>query len=325
MFSIFKYLELFAGSGIGGMALDNRGGRCIGYSEYDKYAIQNYEENFKNRVNYGDITKIDEKILPNFDVLVGGSPCQNISIMRKTWSGNGKVEGLAGEESKLFYDYLRILNYKRPKWFIFENVRNLLNSNDGEDWKIVKESFEENYNIKFKLMNTADYGIPHTRRRVYIVGQRKDLGEFKYDLPKPIELKLTVQDLLESAVDDKYYLSEKMYKTVMSWGTGGWKAKPETDMKIARTLVATMHKMHRAGTDNYYHTEYKPQGKTNLRRLTPRECARLQGLSDTYKIVVSDTQGYRLMGNAMSYNVMDEIAKTLSEHIHKIKNEEDNE
>lgn len=300
------------------MALDKIGGECIGYSELDKNAIKNYDVNFPNRINYGDITKIDEVELVNFDLIIGGSPCQNISIMRRTNTENKRVEGLEGEESKLFFDYIKILNTKLPKWLIFENVRNLLNSNNGEDFKIVKKMFEENYNIKCQVLNTADYGIPQNRRRLYIVGQRKDLGDFDYEFPKPIELKLTTQDLLEKQVDDKYYLTEKMAKTVLSRGTGGWDANPETDLKIARPLCATLFKMHRASQDNYYHTEYNPQEKTNLRRLIPRECARLQGLSDTYKIVVSDTQAYKLMGNAMSLNVIDAIARELKKYINKI-------
>ena len=312
---MFKYFELFAGTGIGGMALDSIGGINIGYSEYDKYAIQNYNYNFPNRKNYGDITKINEKELPYFDVLIGGSPCQNISIMRKTWTKDNKVEGLNGDESKLFFDYLRILNHCKPKFLIFENVRNLLNSNNGEDWNIVKKEFEKNYNIKYKIMNTADDGIHQTRRRIYVVGRRKDFGDFNFEFPKETNLELTVFDLLEKSVDDKYYLTEKMKNTVMSWGTGGWKAKPETDLKIARPLTATMAKMHRASCDNYYHTEYKPKNKTNLRRLTPRECARLQGLSDAYKINVSDTQAYKLFGNAMSLNVVKCIANELNKYI----------
>lgn len=306
----FTYFELFAGTGVGGMALDKFGGKCVGYSEIDKYAIKNYEENFPNRINFGDITKINTNEIPKFDLLIGGSPCQDISIMRKTWQTK-EQEGLNGNESKLFFDYMRILNDILPKWFIFENVRNLLNSNDGEDWKTVTEMMSENYNIKWKLMNTADYGVPQTRRRVYIVGQRKDLGEFNFEFPKEEELKITTQDLLEKQVDDKYYLTEKMMKTVMSWGTKGWSAEPETDLKIARPLTATMHKMHRASQDNYYHTEYKPEGKTNLRRLTPREAARLQGIPDTYKLIISDTQAYRLFGNAMSLNVVEKIVGQL--------------
>ena len=314
-----KYFELFAGTGIGGMALETIGGECVGYSEFDKYAIKNYEANFSNRINYGDITKIDEKLLPDFDILIGGSPCQDISIMRKIWTEDKCTEGLKGSESKLFFDYIRILNYKLPNYFLFENVQNLTTCNNGEDWRIVKQSLEENYNIKYKIIDTKDYNIPQTRRRIYIIGQRKDLGEFSFEFPKPIELKINTFDLLEEDVDDKYYLTDKMHDYVMKEGTGNFKQKPETDLKIARPLTATMHKMHRAGTDNYYHTKYKPKDKTNLRKLTPRECARLQGLDDTYKIVVSDTQAYKLMGNAMSYNVVLAIAKELEKYILKTK------
>lgn len=313
-----KYFELFAGTGIGGLALDRNGFKNVGYSEYDTYAIKNYEANFPGRVNYGDITKINEKELPDFDLLIGGSPCQDISIMRKTWT-EGNTEGLQGNESKLFFDYARILNYKLPKWFIFENVQNLTTCNNGEDWNIVKTALERNYFIKYKILDTKNYNIPQTRRRIYILGQRKDLGEFNYEFPKPLKLNKTVFDLLERNVDDKYYLSDKMYDYVMKEGTGNFKQKPETDLEIARPLTATMHKMHRAGTDNYYHTNYKPNNKTNLRKLTPRECARLQGLDDTYKIVVSDTRAYKLMGNAMSLNVIEAIVKELLEYINELK------
>jgi len=297
---------LFAGTGVGGIALDQLGFENIGYSEIDPNAIVNYNENFPNRVNYGDITTIDENELSDFDVIIGGSPCQNISIAQSKG-----INGLDGEASKLFYDYIRILNCKKPKWFIFENVKNLFSSNNGEDFKIVCKSFQENYSIKFKLLNTSHYGVPQNRQRVYIVGQRKDLGDFNYEFPNEVELNHKAQELLESKVDDKYYLSDKMYKYVMSGGTKGYYHKPETDYDVACTIVATMFKMHRAGIDNYYHTDYKPIDKTNLRRLTPRECARLQGLPDTYKIVVSDTQAYRLFGNAMSLNVVSRVAEEL--------------
>lgn len=187
----------------------------------------------------------------------------------------------------------------------------MFSSNNGKDFKIVCNSFNKNYNIKYQLLNTSDYGVPQSRQRIYIIGQRKDLGEFNFEFPSKIELINKAQDLLENKVDDKYYLSDKMYKYVMSGGTKGYYHKPETDYEIACTLVATMFKMHRAGIDNYYHTEYQPIDKTNLRRLTPRECARLQGLPDTYKITISDTQAYRLFGNAMSLNVVRAIAREL--------------
>ena len=119
----YTYLELFAGTGIGGIALENHGFENVGYSEYDKFATQNYDANFPNRINYGDITLIKEKELPNFDMIIGGSPCTQISMMSKTWSEDKKVKGLKGEDSSLFYDYIRILNEKLPKWFILRMLK----------------------------------------------------------------------------------------------------------------------------------------------------------------------------------------------------------
>lgn len=309
----FTYLELFAGSGIGGLALDKHGAINVGYSEVDKHAIKNYDFNFPGRINWGDVTQIDISKLPFFDILIGGSPCQDISIMKKVWLENKQVEGLNGSESSLFFNYVDVLNKKKPKWFIFENVQNLLNSNSGEDFKVVRELFEANYNIKWEVLNTADYGIPQTRRRLYIVGQRKDLGDFNFNFPNKIPLNMTMQDLLEKEVADKYFLTEKMKEYVLKEGTGNFKQKPETDLKIARPLTQSMHKCHRAGTDNYITVPDKyPVGKSNLRKLLPIECSRLQGiLDDSYKFVVSDTQAYRLMGNAMSLNVVSLIAKKL--------------
>lgn len=311
-----KVLSLFSGIGAFEKALSNINidYKLIGFSEINKYAIKSYcaIHNVSEDLNVGDVTKVDAKKIDCFDLLVGGSPCQNISIMRKTSVDNRTPEGLNGDESKLFFDYVRILNDKLPKYFIFENVRNLLSSNKGEDFKTVIELLGENYNIHHQLINSCDYGIPQVRRRLFIVGKRKDLGEFNYKFPKPMKLTLKAQDLLEPSVDDKYYLTDKMYKTVMSTGTKGWYAKPETDCEIAKPLVRTMHKMHRASTDNYYHTEYKPQNKTNLRRLTPLECFRLQGFSDEdYQKVknanISDTQMYMQVGNSITVTVLESI------------------
>ena len=314
----YKYFELFAGSGIGGMAFDEYGCSNVGYSEIDKHAIQNYEANFPNRVNFGDIKNIEINNLPDFDFLIGGSPCQDISIMRKVWTEDKQTEGLKGSESMLFFEYIRILNSKLPKWFIFENVQNLLKSNNGEDFKTVRELFGNHYNIKWEVMNTADYGIPQTRRRLFIVGQRKDLGDFDFIFPKKQPLTVSAQSFLEKNVADKYFLSEKMRDYVMSEGTGNFKQKPEINLKVARPLTASMHKNHRAGTDNYYSEDRVIPGKTNIRRLTPREAARLQGLDDSYKIVVSDTQAYKLMGNAMSLNVVRFIVRKLALYIKRV-------
>lgn len=300
-----KYLELFAGGGNGGAALDYYGFQNIGYSEIDSYAIKNYTANYPGRSNFGDIRTIKTSDIPAYDLLVAGSPCQDNCSMKK------EREGLAGEKSNLFFEFVRILKETRPKWFIFENVRGLTTVNNGKDFKFAKKVLGEFYNVKWKVLNTADYEVPQTRRRLYGIGQDKDLGDFHYEFPESTGCNITMQDLLEKQVHDKYYLTEKMAKTVLSRGTGGWDANPETDLKIARTLTATMGKIHRASQDNYYHTDYKPEGRTNLRRITPREAARAQDNSDDYKIVVSDTQAYKIIGNAMSLNVIKKLVKSL--------------
>lgn len=315
----WKILSLFSGVGAFEKALTNIGEEIevVGFSEIDKYAIKSYCKihNVAEEKNKGDVRGIESESIESYDILVGGSPCQNISIMSKVNERDKKEKGLKGESSSLFYEYVRVLNETKPEYFIFENVRNLLSSNKGEDFEIVKKKLGENYNIKYKVLNSKDYGIPQVRRRLYIVGKRKDKGEFNYEFPEGVELKIKVKDILEERVEDKYYLSEKMYKTVMSTGTKGWYAKPTTDTEIAKPLTSTMAKMHRASADNYYHTEYKPEGRTNLRRLTPLECFRLQGFTDEdyakVRGVVSDTQLYRQMGNSITVSVLEGIFKEL--------------
>jgi len=298
------YFELFAGTGIGGIPFDKLGYTCVGYSEYNKYASKNYDANFPGRTNYGDITLIDETKLPDFDILIGGSPCTDIS------KANMNITGLAGSQSKLFYDYIRILDYKLPKYFIFENVKNLLYCNKGADLKIVLSELQKNYNVTYKLLNTADFGVPQRRPRIYIVGQRKDLGDFNFNFPISFQLNIKAQDLLDPVVDDKYYLSPAAYNYVTSTNVK-YGRSIKWNLPIAVTLLASMHKNKRAGICNYYNMPPAPTGKTDLRRPTPRECARLQGLPDTYKIVVSDTQAYMLMGNAMSLNIVQLIAEEI--------------
>lgn len=314
-----KVLSLFSGIGAFEKALTNIGidYELVNYCEIDKYASKAYSliHNISEDKNLWDVTKIDTSKLDNFDLLIGSSPCQNISIMRKTFVDNRITEGLKGSQSSLFFEYVRVLDSKQPRYFVFENVRNLLNCNKGDDFKTVVELLGENYNLYYKVLDSKDYGVPQTRRRLFIVGQHKSFGEFQYDFPKETKLTKIVFDLLEDTVDDKYYLTDKMYKIVMSTGTKDWYAKPSTDTEIAKPLVSTMYKMHRPSTDNYYHTEYKPVDKTNLRRLTPLECFRLQGFDDSdyfaIKNKISDTQLYRHCGNSITVAVLEKIFEQL--------------
>ena len=160
------------------------------------------------------------------------------------------------------------------------------------------------------ILNTAEYGIPQTRNRTYIVCFANENA--KYSFPEKIALDKTLQDLLEHDVDQKYFLSDKILPTILSNGTGGYKAKSEIDLKIARPLCATMAKMHRACQDNYV----TQNGR--VRRLTPRECARLQGFDDTFVIPVSDCQAYKQFGNAVTVNVSEAVATSVRKELERL-------
>ena len=289
------------------------------------------------------------------DLFVGGSPCQSFSRA-------GHQRGLEDTRGTLFYEYARLVKEIQPKIFIYENVNAMLTNDHGRTWKTIQNVFTEiGYDWHYQVLNAVDYGIPQSRKRIFVVGFRKDLKlkkEFTY--PKPIPLEKTMKDFLldnvsgryylrekaaefvldekrrkkkytqvdgdialcqtknqqynltgdfifveentekEKTIKDleKYFLSEKIEKYVLDDSVAGYRKKPKTDPDIAHTLVKTMHKMHRASMDNYVTTDGR------LRRLTPRECLRLMGFCDSFKIVVSDTAMYQQAGNSIVVDVL---------------------
>ena len=276
----------------GHLALDRVGIEVDNYyaSEIDKWAIKIAQKNYPRNIQIGDVTKIKEDLLDSLskiDLIMGGTPCQNLSSVNV-----GNRVGLEGSKSRLFYEYVRILECLKEKnpniIFLLENVGSAKNS----DIEIINNTL----GVEGVYFNSKLLSAQH-RNRIYWTN---------LDIEVPNQRKeLYMQDILEEKVKDKYYLSEKMYKCVMSEGTGGWQSgKMEIDLEIARPLLATMHKMHRADTDNYISTEYQPEGKTNVRRLTPLECERLQTVPDNYTKGVSDTQRYRMLGNGWTVDVI---------------------
>ena len=272
------------------------------------------EKDFHYDVRFLDGRKYKNKV----DLFVGGSPCQAFSIM-------GYQKGFEDTRGTLFYEYARLVKEIQPKVFIFENVQGLLKHDGGKTWEVIKNVFNNlGYNFSFRVLDSKDFGIPQTRRRLIVVGFKdkdKNISE-----PRKKTLNYTLQDFLEtttkfgnftskdgkivldreaSDIDDKYFLSDLVYKHVMSTGTKNYYTKPEVDLSIARPLLATMHKMHRAGVDNY--VTYK----NKLRKLTPRECMRLMGYDDSFKIIVSDTQAYKQAGNSIVVDVMIAIMKEI--------------
>lgn len=206
-----KYLSLFTGIGGFDLPLRELGFECVGWSEIDKYAIKTFEANFPELKgkNIGDITKYDFTNITNIDLIVGGSSCQSFSI-----SSNNRI-GLDGV-SGVFYDYIRALKTIQPSWFIWENVKGVLSSNKGKDWKIITNSFNDaGYNFHYQVLNSADYGIPQQRKRVFVVGQRKDLGAFNFTFPPKQELKIFLKDIIVKGYTDRdvsYTIDANYYK-----------------------------------------------------------------------------------------------------------------
>ena len=249
-----KVLSLFSGIGAFEKALDNLQVpyELVAYCEIDKYASKSYSaiHGVPESMNLGDITKVDEKQLPKgIDLITYGFPCQDISLA-------GKQKGLFNEDgtqtrSGLFFEALRIIEETQPRVAIAENVKNLTGKKFASQFQIVLESLERaGYNNYWKVLNLKDFGIPQNRERVFIISIRKDIDNGTFIFPEGFPLEKRLKDVLEDEVDERYFLSKKMIDYVSAdvegCGFGG-----DINPEIARTLNSTMHKMHRAGVDNY--------------------------------------------------------------------------
>ncbi len=317
----FTFIDLFAGVGGMRLAYESVGGHCVYSSEWNKYSQQTYYANFGEQPE-GDITKVDENTIPDHDILVAGFPCQPFSI-----AGVSKKQSLGratGFEDKtqgtLFFDVCRILKAKRPKAFMLENVKNLCSHDRGRTFKVITESLDElDYEVFYQVLDGQGY-VPQHRERIIIVGfDRKRYGsdvDFSFDL-SPASPKPVMRDILEKKVDEKYTLSDKLWEYLQNYaakhkaagnGFGYGIADPNG---VARTLSARYYK---DGSEILI----EQKGK-NPRRLTPRECARLQGFPEDFKIPVSDTQAYRQFGNSVVVPLMTNVAQLVVETLGKME------
>ncbi len=297
------------------------------------YVKQSYLANYplNNDRYYQDIILLDGRDYKGkVDLFVGGSPCQSFSSV-------GFQHGLEDARGTLFYEFARLVKEIEPKVFIYENVRNLLNHDGGKTWEVIKGIFDSlDYDYRFDVLNSSDYGIPQTRRRLIVVGFKKTCKDFSMP-PEKVELKYIMKDFsinncaegyftynkngdiniqkIEGFPDEKYILSPKLYNYVMSGGTKTFYQRPEINLDIARTVLQTMGNRHRAGVDNYMSFD----GTNNLgsvRMLTEREAHRLMGFTDDYKIVVSRAQAYKQAGNSIVVDVLMSVLKDIiSTHI----------
>ncbi len=323
----FTFVDLFAGIGGFRIALQDLGGKCLFSSEIDKYAAETYTTNFRD-IPVGDIREIDASTIPDHDVLAAGFPCQAFSIA-------GKRGGFEDTRGTLFFEIARIINKKRPKIFILENVKGLMSHDKGRTISTILEVLRTDLGYTVpppKVLNASDFGVPQRRQRVIIVGFREDLDASVFNYPAPLKTKSIIKDILEKeAVSVKYYLSEKYLKSLKlhkerhkNKGNGfGYEVKKDCDLANA-IVIGGMGKERNLVKDERL-TDLKPvtniKGKINseyLRRMTPREWARLQGFPDNFVIPVSDVQAYKQFANAVPIPVIREVAdralKTLEMH-----------
>lgn len=317
----FRFIDLFAG--IGGMriAYERAGGKCVYSSEWNKYSQQTYFANFGEQPE-GDITQVKAEDIPDHDILVAGFPCQPFSIAGVSKKNSlGRATGFADKtQGTLFFDVCRILKEKRPKAFMLENVKNLCSHDKGRTFKVITESLDElNYEVFYAILDGQNF-VPQHRERIIIVGfDRERYGKnVKFDFNiTPVDPKPVMKSILDKKVDEKYTLSDKLWIYLQNYaakhkaaGNGfGYGIAPLDG--VSRTISARYYK---DGSEILI----KQRGK-NPRRLTPRECARLQGFPEDFKIPVSDTQAYRQFGNSVVVPLMESVAKLVVANIEKME------
>lgn len=319
----FTFIDLFAGMGGFRLAMQAQGGKCVFSSEWNAYSQKTYFANF-GEMPFGDITKeLTKSYIPEqFDVLCAGFPCQPFSI-----AGVSKKKSLGREtgfkdktQGTLFFDVADIISQHRPKAFYLENVKNLTSHDKGNTFRVIRETLEElNYSIHYQVMDGQTY-VPQHRERIMIVGFDKNRyhGEEKFEFPEQHEATRAIKEILDSNVDPKYTLSDKLWAYLQNYAEkhrakGNGFGYGLADLNgISRTLSARYYK---DGSEILI-----PQGDgLNPRKLSPRECARLMGYPDKYIInAVSDVQAYRQCGNSVVVPlitaVSEQIVKTMQIH-----------
>lgn len=322
----FTFIDLFAGIGGFRMAFQNLGGRCVFSSEWDEQAQKTYLANY-GEVPFGDITKETTKnyIPDNFDVLCAGFPCQAFSLA-------GKRLGFEETRGTLFFDVAEIIRRKRPKAFFLENVKGLLIHDKGKTIQTILRVLREDLDYYVpdpQIVNAMNFGVPQHRERVYIVGFRKDMGVEEFVYPTPTDKTKTFADIKEKdVVSAKYYLSTQYIKTLVAHkerhaakGNGfGYEIIPDNGVANA-IVVGGMGRERNLVIDNRLE-DFTPvtniKGEINrdgIRRMTPREWARLQGFPDDFKIVVADASAYKQFGNSVAVPAIQATAKEILKRI----------
>lgn len=322
-----SFIDLFAGIGGFHLALTSLGAKCQFASEWDKFASETYYKNFHLKPA-GDITKIDEKDIPSHDILCAGFPCQAFSI-----SGNQK--GFDDVRGTLFFDIVRVANFHKPKVLFLENVKNLVRHDEGRTFQIIQKTLDElGYTCFYEVLNSSQYGLPQNRERIYIVAFRKDLNITEFCFPKPFQKAVSLEMFLEDNPTKAKVINRQdieIYKNVTIENS-------LFDEIILPNKPVQIGKVNKGGQgERIYHPighaiTLSAHGggvgsKTGLylinskiRKLSPRECARIQGFPDGFILNESDSQAYKQFGNSVSVNVLQLIAKEIGNKLNQLQN-----
>lgn len=325
IFENYKFIDLFSGIGGFHLALNSLGAKCIFASEWDKYASETYQENFEIKPS-GDITQIKETEIPAHDILCAGFPCQAFSI-------SGKQKGFEDTRGTLFFDIARIANYHKPKVLFLENVKNLVKHDKGNTFRTILYTLEElGYNVFAKVLNSGHFGLPQNRERVYIVAFHKTIKAESFSFPTPINRPVCLEQILENSPNDAKIIRRNDIEIYKNYSASG-SLFSETELPNKPIQIGKVNKGGQG--ERIYHPLghaitlsaygggvgsktglYLIDGK--IRKLSPRECARVQGFPDDFIINSSITQAYKQFGNSVSVNVLQyislEIAKVLQEN-----------
>jgi DNA (cytosine-5)-methyltransferase 1 len=317
MFQKFKTIDLFAGIGGVRIGFERAGFKTVFANDFEPKCKDTYDLNFNNTsLTIKDLRKINMDELPEFDFLLGGFPCQPFSIA-------GYRQGFEDEQDRgnLFFDIIKILKNKKPTGFLLENVKNLHTHDNGNTFRVILDTLNKiGYDVKTKVLNSMEYGgVPQNRERIYIVGFLKETGYiYDFEFPKTIKLESSIKDILEDPkkIDSKYYYNDKpLFEKLKDHNFKEniiyqWRRKYVRENKsgVCPTLTANM------GTGG--HNVPIVKDKKGIRKLTPKECARLQGFPEDYKLPnISDSALYKQFGNSVTITVIERIANNIKKAI----------
>lgn len=325
-----KAIDLFAGIGGIRMGFERAFGNKLStvfVSEWDEYAQKTYKANFNDDFEIaGDITKINEKAIPSFDICLAGFPCQAFSLAGQRKGFDDDYKGIC--RGTLFLDVARICEYHKPKVIFCENVKGLVIHDKGRTFKVITKTFEDlGYKVFFNVLNSKNFAVPQNRERIYIVAFRNDIAPERFEFPTVVDDTKRLIDIREeNPVPAKYYLSEVYVETLKrhkarheAKGNGfGYEIRAWDDIAGAivcggmgreRNLVIDDRQKNLTPT-THIKGEINKQG---IRKMTPREWARLQGFPDSFVLPLADVHLYKQLGNSVTVNVIESIAKRIKE------------